>query len=78
MISSTTLGSSKVLVSPKLLKSFEAIFLSILLIIFPDLVLGRPFTNWIFSTFAIGPTFFTNKLFISAFVLISSFITPVK
>ena len=39
---STTLGSASVVVSPNCPCSFAAIFLKILLIIFPDLVLGRP------------------------------------
>ena len=38
---STTDGSANVEVSPKFSKSFEAIFLKIRLIIFPDLVFGR-------------------------------------
>ena len=39
---STTDGSASVDVSPKFSKSFDAIFLNILLIIFPDLVFGKP------------------------------------
>ena len=38
----TTLGSAKVVVSPSWSCWFAAIFLKILLIIFPDLVLGSP------------------------------------
>lgn len=45
LISSTTSGLSKVEISPKFSPSLEAIFLKILLIILPDLVLGRPETN---------------------------------
>ena len=41
----TTLGSASVVVSPKLSGSLAAIFLKILLIIFPDLVLGNPGAN---------------------------------
>ena len=39
---STTAGSAKVDVSPRLLYSFSAIFLKIRLMIFPDRVLGSP------------------------------------
>ena len=41
--------------SPKLSGSLAAIFLKILLIIFPDLVFGNPGANWIKSGVAIGP-----------------------
>ena len=44
-------------VSPKFSKSFEAIFLKILLIIFPDLVFGKPAVICIKSGVAIGPIF---------------------
>ena len=54
---STTDGSANVEVSPKFSKSFEAIFLRIRLIIFPDLVFGRPAVICIKSGVAIGPIF---------------------
>ncbi len=53
----TTDGSASVEVSPKLSKSLEAIFLKILLIIFPDLVFGKPAVMCIKSGVAIGPIF---------------------
>ena len=46
-MASTTPGSASVLVSPNSFVSLEAIFLKILLIIFPDLVLGSPGDIWI-------------------------------
>ena len=52
---STTLGSANVVVSPKLSGSLAAIFLKILLIIFPDRVFGKLEENWITSGVAIGP-----------------------
>ena len=55
IIELTTLGSNNVEVSPKSEKFPSAIFLSILRIILPDLVLGRPETNCILSGFAMGP-----------------------
>ena len=51
----TTLGSANVVVSPSWSCSFAAIFRKILLIIFPDLVLGNPGEKWIISGVAIGP-----------------------
>ena len=45
LISSTTAGSSKVEVSPKLLVSPSAIFLKIRRIILPERVFGKPDTN---------------------------------
>ena len=45
IMSSTTVGSNNVEVSPKLDVSPSATFLRILRIIFPDLVLGNPLTN---------------------------------
>ena len=54
---STTDGSANVEVSPKFSKSFEAIFLKIRLIIFPDLVFGNPAVICIKSGVAIGPIF---------------------
>jgi len=42
---STTLGSARVVVSPRSWISFAAIFLKILRIIFPDLVLGKSGEN---------------------------------
>ena len=48
-----TAGSARVEMSPRLLKSPSAIFLKILLIIFPDLVFGSPGAHWIKSGFAI-------------------------
>ena len=53
----TTEGSAKVEVSPKFSNSFDAIFLKILLIIFPDLVFGKPAVICIKSGVAIGPIF---------------------
>ena len=44
-ISSTTPGSNKVLMSPRLSVSPSAIFLNILLMILPLLGLGKPVTN---------------------------------
>jgi hypothetical protein len=41
-----TLGSSRVVVSPRSCPLLVMIFLSSLLITFPDLVLGRRFTTW--------------------------------
>ena len=55
IIELTTVGSNNVDVSPKSEKLPFAIFLSILLIILPDLVFGRPETNNILSGLAIGP-----------------------
>ena len=52
LISSTTAGSSSVLVSPNAFSSFSATFRSILRMIFPLRVFGRPLTNWILSGFA--------------------------
>ena len=52
---STTDGSANVVVSPSSLCSLAAIFLKILLIILPDLVLGKPGANCIRSGVAIGP-----------------------
>ena len=43
-------GSAKVVISPSWSCSFAAIFLRILLIIFPDLVLGSPSVKWIKCT----------------------------
>ena len=51
---STTVGSARVVVSPNWSYSFAAIFLSILLIILPDLVFGKAGANWIKSGVAIG------------------------
>ena len=65
MILVTTFGSSKVLVSPSSLNSPLAIFLSIRLIIFPDLVFGSPSTYRNLSTLAIGPTCLVIKSLIS-------------
>lgn len=45
-ISEMTLGSSRVVVSPRSCPLLVMIFLSSLLITFPDLVLGRRFTTW--------------------------------
>ena len=53
----TTDGSASVDVSPKLSKSLEAIFLRILLIIFPDRVFGKPAVMCTKSGVAIGPIF---------------------
>ena len=64
----TASGFNNVLISPRLSKSFPAIFLKILLIIFPDLVLGKASVNWILSNFAIGPILSDINLFISSFV----------
>src|SRR3982750_3085298 len=55
LISSTTPGSSKVLISPRFSVSPSAILRRMRRMIFPLLVLGRPFTNWILSGLAIGP-----------------------
>ena len=55
LISSTTPGSSNVVVSPRFLVSPSAIFLNILRMIFPLLVFGSPVTNWILSGFAMAP-----------------------
>jgi len=51
-----TLSSANVDMSPKF-ESFAAIFLKILLIIFPDLVLGRLGANWRTSGVANPPIF---------------------
>ena len=51
---STTLGSARVVVSPNCLCSFDAIFLSILLIILPDRVFGKLGANCIKSGVAIA------------------------
>ncbi|GIR10963.1 MAG: hypothetical protein CM15mP22_3830 [Gammaproteobacteria bacterium] len=59
----TILGSAKVDVSPRLSKSLEAIFLRILLIILPDLVLGKSLVKCIKSGFAIAPiSYLLNRL----------------
>ena len=55
--SSTTEGSVRIEVSPKFSKSFDAIFLSMLFIIFPDLVFGKRGVIFIESGVAIGPIF---------------------
>ena len=60
---SITVGSAKVVVSPNWSCSFAAIFLSILLIILPDLVFGKPGANWIKSGVAIGPICFLTHNF---------------
>jgi acetyl-CoA synthetase len=60
---STTVGSAKVVVSPNWSCSFAAIFLSILLIIFPDLVFGKLGANCIKSGVAIGPICFLTQSF---------------
>ena len=73
MILVTTFGSSKVLVSPSSLNSPLAIFLSIRLIIFPDLVFGSPSTYRNLSTLAIGPTCLVIKSLISVPVAFLSF-----
>jgi len=52
---STTFGSANVLISPSSSSCLEAIFLRILLIIFPLLVFGRPGAQWIFSGAANAP-----------------------
>ena len=57
---STTLGSAKVDVSPRLLISPSAIFLNILRIIFPDLVFGKAGVYCILSGFAWGPISLTT------------------
>ena len=57
LILSTTLGSANVETSPSCSCSLAAIFLSILRIIFPDLVLGNPGVKCMRSGVAIGPIF---------------------
>lgn len=52
---STTFGSARVLVSPSSSNCLEAIFLRILLIIFPLLVFGRPGAQWTLSGAANAP-----------------------
>lgn len=52
---STIFGSASVLVSPSSFNCLEAIFLKILLIIFPLLVFGRPGAQWILSGAANAP-----------------------
>ena len=51
----TTLGSAKVLVSPRSLTSPAAIFLRMRRMIFPDLVFGSTCVKWMTSGVAIGP-----------------------
>lgn len=51
----TTCGSARVLVSPSSSSCLEAIFLRILLIIFPLLVFGSPGAQWILSGAANAP-----------------------
>ena len=63
----TTEGSASVDISPKSSNSFSAIFLNILLIIFPDLVFGNPFVKCIKSGVAIGPICFLTQFFNSTF-----------
>src|SRR3954468_3278153 len=53
--SSTTPGSAKVEVSPKLPGSSSAILRRMRRMILPERVLGRPGENWIWSGAAIGP-----------------------
>src|SRR5436190_13512323 len=55
LISSTTAGSSRVVVSPRLPISPSATFRRMRRMIFPLRVLGRPLTNWILSGLAMGP-----------------------
>ncbi|KAF4385638.1 hypothetical protein F8388_010194 [Cannabis sativa] len=55
MSCSTTFGSARVLVSPSSSNCPEAIFLRILLIIFPLLVFGSPGAQWILSGAANAP-----------------------
>lgn len=57
---STTFGSASVLVSPSSPNCLEAIFLRILLIIFPLLVFGRPGAQWILSGAANAPIWNLN------------------
>src|SRR5262245_12856530 len=53
--SSTTVGSARVEVSPRLPYSSSAILRRILRMILPERVFGRPGANWIGSGEAIGP-----------------------
>src|SRR6185295_1910300 len=53
--SSTTAGSAKVEVSPRLEGSSSAILRRMRRMIFPERVFGRPGANWIRSGVAIGP-----------------------
>ena len=64
---STTEGSAKVEVSPKFSKSLEAIFLKILLIIFPDLVFGKPavITGVHPSPLSASRGFFNSEIFLN-------------
>ena len=66
------------LISPRLSKSFSAIFLKILLIIFPDLVFGKASVSCILSSLAIGPILSEINLFISSLVLLDILVESFK
>src|SRR5215469_9784126 len=53
--SSTTVGSARVEVSPRLAVSPSAILRRMRRMILPERVLGRPGANWITSGLAMGP-----------------------
>ena len=58
---STTVGSASVVVSPRFSSSLAATLRRIRLIIFPDLVFGRPGANCIISGLANAPISFPTK-----------------
>ena len=72
MSSSTIEGSESVVVSPKFSNSLFAIFLKILLIIFPDLVLGKSLVNCITSGLAIFPIILETSSIISLLIIFLS------
>ena len=63
-------------ISPKLEKSPSAILRKILRMIFPDLVFGKPDTNWILSNLAIGPIWSETCWLISLLKLSLSRFSP--
>src|SRR3954451_2259847 len=75
MRSSTTLGSARVEVSPRLPNSFSAILRRMRRMILPERVLGRPGANWITSGEAIGPISLRTWA-TSSFRIISDGVSP--
>jgi hypothetical protein len=72
IISSTTPGSSKVDVSPRLVASPSPILRRIRRMILPERVFGRPATIWILSGLAIGPMIFETRSAISLSIVLTS------
>src|ERR1019366_117874 len=64
--SSTTEGSARVEISPRLLMSPSAILRRMRRMILPERVLGRPGANWITSGLAMGPISLPTNFFNSS------------